>query len=92
MRSEVTDPTMTDPTATPTPAAGGTPDPAHEHAAGDAHHADAHDGATGHDAPGHHDDPLGPIDWRAWGAGVLGVALGLGVAVVFGLTTGLLGG
>jgi hypothetical protein len=48
--------------------------------------------ATGHDAPDHHDEKLGPVDWRAWGAGALGVVVGLTVAVVFGVTTGLLGG
>jgi len=76
---------MTEPTASPRSA---TPDAP---VAGDGHHTDAHDGATGHDAPGHHDEPLGPIDWRAWGAGVLGVVLGLAVAVVFARSTGLLG-
>ncbi len=76
---------MTEPNASATPAA------ADPHA-GDAHHTDAHDGAVGHDAPDHHEEPLGPIDWRAWGAGVLGVVLGLVVAVGFARTTGLLGG
>jgi hypothetical protein len=31
--------------------------------------------------------PLGPIDWIAWGAGILGVALGLVVVVGFALAT-----
>jgi hypothetical protein len=46
------------------------------------------------DLPGSHDDhahevvmPLGPIDWIAWGAGILGVALGLVVVVGFALAT-----
>jgi hypothetical protein len=55
----------------------------------DAHAASSHDGTThAGGAQGHHDDAhgdahahdgetLGPIDWRAWGAMVLGVALGV---------------
>ena len=46
------------------------------HATGGHGHAD-HDGGGGHDA-GHAQEPLGPVDWRAWGAAVLGaVAAGV---------------
>jgi hypothetical protein len=34
--------------------------------------------------------PLGPIDMIAWGAGVLGVVLGLGVVWAFASATGAL--
>jgi hypothetical protein len=44
-------------------------------------HADA--GHGGHE----HGMALGPIDWRAWGAGVLGVAGGLAVAACLWLAT-----
>ena len=38
----------------------------------------------GHDDQAHDDtDPLGPIDIYAWGAGALGVVLGLAVVVAF---------
>ena len=49
----------------------------HEHATGH-DHADA--GAAGH-GESHDGDALGPIDWRAWGAGVLG-AVAAGVVAV----------
>jgi hypothetical protein len=50
------------------------------------HSADSHDA---HDAHGGHGGvALGPIDWRAYGAGVLGAALGLVVAAVLAVTTG----
>jgi len=54
--------------------------PAHG-AAGD--HADAH----GHDA-GHGEEPLGPIDVAAWGAGGFGVVIGIAIAACFVLATG----
>jgi hypothetical protein len=42
----------------------------------------------GHDDHGHGDyDILGPIDVVAWGAGVVGVVLGLAVALAFALST-----
>jgi hypothetical protein len=41
----------------------------------------------GHDEHGHDEEPLGPIDLAAWGAGALGVALGLVVALCFVLAT-----
>jgi hypothetical protein len=65
----------------------------------------ATDGSTEHDASGalhaaaeqehggdtHGDEGLGPIDVRAWGAFVGGIALGLVVAVCIGISTGYLG-
>jgi hypothetical protein len=41
------------------------------------HHADAHD-----DERGHEEETLGPIDWQAWGAALLGAASGALVAIV----------
>jgi hypothetical protein len=63
---------MTEPHATPD--AGG----AHEAPAG--HAAPAGHGAAGHDD--HGETPLGPVDAQAWGAGILGVAVGALVAVL----------
>ncbi|MCU0505110.1 MAG: hypothetical protein MUE82_04925 [Chloroflexi bacterium] len=48
------------------------------------HADDGHDAAHG----GHGGVALGPIDWRAYGAGFLGAALGLVVAAVLAVTTG----
>jgi hypothetical protein len=58
--------------------------------AGDGHDAhDAHAAGDGHDAHGGHGGAaLGPIDWRAYGAGIVGAALGLVVAAVLAVTTG----
>jgi hypothetical protein len=57
-----------------------------------AHHAtDDHGDDHGHDDHGHAPEPLGPVDVRAWGTGVLGVALGLAVALAFAVATGALG-
>ena len=50
-------------------------------------HGDDH----GHDDHAHDDEPLGPIDIAAWGAGVLGIALGIVVAVCFALATSDIG-
>ena len=58
-----------------------------------AHHAtDDHGEDHGHDDHAQHDDtdPLGPIDAFAWGAGILGVGLGLVVALAFALSTGMM--
>jgi hypothetical protein len=46
-----------------------------DHDAPAMHHADTHD--EGHDAHGHEDGALGPIDWTMWGAGVLGVIVAI---------------
>jgi hypothetical protein len=52
------------------------------------HHAtDDHGGDEGHDDHAHAEESLGPIDGPAWGAGILGVLLGLAVAVAFVLAT-----
>jgi hypothetical protein len=54
------------------------------------HAPSAHDGAD--DAEHGHDDMgLGPIDIRMWGAGLLGVAIGLAGALCFALSTGRIG-
>jgi len=45
---------------------------------------DDHGGDHGHDDHGHGaGDALGPIDSQAWGAGILGIGLGLAVAFAF---------
>jgi hypothetical protein len=51
--------------------------------AGEAHGLDDHGGTHGHDDHGHAEETLGPIDGPAWGAGILGVALGLVVVWAF---------
>lgn len=61
--------------------------PGHEGAV-DHHRTDDHGDDTEHDDHAHAEEPLGPIDTQAWGAGILGVALGLAVAVAFMLATG----
>jgi hypothetical protein len=60
--------------------------PGHPGAA--AHHeTDDHGDEHGHDDHAHAEEPLGPVDGPAWGAGVLGVLLGLAVAAAFVLAT-----
>lgn len=56
-----------------------------------AHHAtDDHGDDHGHDDHAHADEALGPIDVAAWGAGILGVAIAIVMAVCLSLgTTGL---
>jgi hypothetical protein len=56
-----------------------------EHAA---HGAPASATAHGHDDHGHAADTLGPIDWKMWGAGVLGVVAALEVLVGVVVATG----
>jgi hypothetical protein len=51
------------------------------HGAGD--HGETH----GHDDHAHLEDALGPVDWGAWAAGILGVAIGLVIAFCFVLAT-----
>jgi hypothetical protein len=54
-----------------------------------AHHdLDDHGDDHGHDDHAHGADVLGPIDVRAWGAGILGVILALVTAACFALATG----
>lgn len=53
-----------------------------------------HGGQAGHGGHGEHaeaSEPLGPIDPLAWGAGALGVVLGLVIAACFALATSGLG-
>jgi hypothetical protein len=53
-----------------------------------AHHTtDDHGGDHGHDDHAHHEAPLGPLDVPAWGAGIIGILLGLAVAIAFMLAT-----
>jgi hypothetical protein len=53
-----------------------------------AHHAtDDHGDDHGHDDHAHVDAPRGPIDIWAWGAGALGVVLGIAVTACFVLAT-----
>ncbi|MEO8228280.1 MAG: hypothetical protein ABI628_00810 [Chloroflexota bacterium] len=51
--------------------------------AGEPHGLGDHGSTHGHDDHGHEDAALGPVDWAAWGAGLLGVALGFAVAWAF---------
>ena len=55
----------------------------------DHHTTDDHGDDHGHDDHAHAEEPLGPIDVRAWGAAIL--ACGAVVAACFALTTGALG-
>ena len=50
---------------------------------------DAGHGHGGHDEHGEHATALGPIDWLAWGAGILGVGAGLVVAFCLYVSTSL---
>ncbi len=57
-----------------------------------AHHVDDHMSAHDDDhGEGHmHAEALGPIDVAAWGAGLVGLAIGGAMALVFAVTTGYL--
>ncbi len=48
-----------------------------------------HDAAAApdHDDHGHTEGPLGPIDVAAWGAGLLGLMIGVAIAACFVLAT-----
>jgi hypothetical protein len=48
-----------------------------------ADHGDAH----GHDEHGHDGEVLGPFDVAAWGAGALGVAISVVIAIAFVIAT-----
>ncbi len=63
---------------------------ADEIVAGGPHGADDHGDAPGHehDDHAHPEEPLGPIDWRAYGAGALGLAIGLLMAATFAVAAG----
>jgi hypothetical protein len=52
------------------------------------HHAtDDHGDGHGHDDHAHAEEALGPVDTAAWGAGIVGVAVGILIAVCFVLAT-----
>ncbi len=56
------------------------------------HGADDHGEDHGHDDHAHGDgDTLGPIDSASWGAGLVGIAAGLVVALVLAMSAGWLG-
>lgn len=57
------------------------------------HTADTHGGhgSGSYAEHGHEGMGLGPIDWTMWGAGLLGVAIGVIGAACFALSTGRLG-
>ena len=60
--------------------------PGHEGAV--AHHAlDDHGDDHGHDDHAHAEEVLGPVDRAAWGAGILGVVIGIIIAFCFALAT-----
>lgn len=59
------------------------------HEADESGHAHGHEEHGGHDEHADHGVPLGPVDWAAWGAGVLGAAAGLAVAVCLYVATSL---
>ncbi|MDQ3492297.1 MAG: hypothetical protein M3452_03420 [Chloroflexota bacterium] len=71
-----------------TPAAGLRPDAPH---AADVQEEDAHGGeehtGSGHDTDEHAGEPLGPIDWPAWGASAFGVAMAILIAAALALPT-----
>jgi hypothetical protein len=50
---------------------------------------DAGHGHAGHDEHGQHGTALGPVDWFAWGAGILGVGAGLVIAGCLYIATSL---
>jgi len=50
-----------------------------------------HGGDHGHDDHAHAATAVGPMNVAAWGAGLLGVLLGLAVVVALGLAAGTLG-
>ena len=59
------------------------------HEPDDAGHAHGHEEHGGHDEHDEHGASLGPIDWAAWGAGLVGVAAGLAVAAALYVSTAL---
>ncbi len=50
---------------------------------------DAGHGHAGHDEHGDHASALGPINWAAWGAGLVGVGAGIAIAVCLYVATSL---
>ena len=59
------------------------------HEPDDAGHAHGHEEHGGHDEHDEHGASLGPIDWPAWGAGLVGIAAGLAVAAALYVSTAL---
>lgn len=60
------------------------------HAGAVAHHdLSDHGDDHGHDDHAHAEEALGPIDWLAWGAGALGIVIGVAIALCFVLATSL---
>ena len=67
-------------------------DDAPGHAGAVAHHlTDDHGDDHGHDDHAHGEEALGPIDVTAWGAGALGIVIGVVMAACFALATGVIG-
>lgn len=67
-------------------------DPHASDAMAGAHGSTADHGADhGHDDHGHAAEGLGPIDLPAWGAGLLGVVLGIAVVVAIAIAAGAIG-
>ena len=58
-------------------------DPHADEASVGPHGASDHGETHGHDDHAHGSDSLGPVDRRAWGAAILGIALGLVVMIAF---------
>jgi hypothetical protein len=56
---------------------------------GEDDHVHGHEEHAGHDEHADHGEALGPIDWPAWGAGILGVGAGLAVAFCLYVSTSL---
>jgi hypothetical protein len=44
-------------------------------------------GSAGHDEHGHDEEPLGPIDVWAWGAGALGILVAAVMVLCFAMAT-----
>jgi hypothetical protein len=65
-------------------------EPGHAGSAGLHHALDDHGDDHGHDDHAHADVALGPIDVYAWGAGLVGIVIGVGIAACFALSTGAL--
>jgi hypothetical protein len=59
------------------------------HEPDEAGHVHGHEEHGGHDEHATHGEPLGPIDWGAWGAGILGIGAGLAVAFCLYVATSL---
>lgn len=63
--------------------------PGHTGSTGLHHDVTDHGDDGGHDDHAHPEEPLGPIDWVAWGAGALGIVIGIAIAFCFVLATTL---